>query len=165
MIDLYNMENQIENTDYLEIVKKRVKENEGRKNIVYTDTEGYLTVGIGYKLPKDSDLKEGDYVDDAFIDDKFNLTFNNAVEGAKRLTKGFNLKEEAFGVVTEMVFQMGETGVSGFTETLKYLKNNEYKKASEEMLRGKKDGTVSKWAQQTPNRAIPLSNIIASLEE
>ena len=62
------MENQIENTDYLEqVVKKRVKEKEGRRNIVYTDTEGYLTVGIGYKLPKDSDLKEGDYVDDALL--------------------------------------------------------------------------------------------------
>lgn len=159
------MDEQNTNTDYLEVVKNRVKRHEGRKNIVYEDTEGYLTVGIGYKLPKDSGLKLGDYVDDKFIDDKFNLTFNEAVAGAKRLTKGFNLKEEAFGVVAEMVFQMGEEGVSKFSKTLNYLKNNEYKKASEEMLKGKTEGTVSKWAMQTKSRATTLSNIIASLEE
>ena len=160
------MENQTENTDYLEqVVKKRVAQNEGRRNDVYIDTEGHLTVGIGYKLPKDSGLKKGDFVDDAFIDEKFNLTFNDAVAGARRLTKDFYLRDEAFGVVVEMVFQMGTKGVSKFTKTLDYLKNNEYKKASEEMLKGSEDGTVSKWAQQTPNRAIPLSNIIASLEE
>ena len=149
----------------MEAVKERVKEHEGRKNKVYRDSEGYLTVGIGYKLPKNSPLKEHDYVDDAFVDSKFEETFTEAAKGAKRLLKDTAIRPEAFGVLTEMVFQMGTTQMSGWTNTINYLKKGEYKKASEEILKGKTEGTVSKWSLQTPNRAYALSKILADLED
>ena len=147
----------------MDAVKERIKDHEGRKNKVYKDSLGNLTVGIGYKLPKNSPLKEHDYVDDAFVDSKFEETFMEAAEGAKRLLKGATIRPEAFGVLTEMVFKMGTTKISGWTNTLNYLKNGEYIKASEEILKGKTEGTASKWSLQTPRRAFALSKILADL--
>jgi lysozyme len=48
------------------------------------------------------------------------------------------------------------SGLLGFRKTLNYIKNRDYKQAATEMLN-------SKWAKQTPNRAIELSQIVASL--
>lgn len=42
-------------------------------------------------------------------------------------------------------------------KTISHLENKRYGKASVEML-------DSRWAKQTPNRAIELSNIIKNLE-
>ena len=59
-------------------------------------------------------------------------------------------------VIYEMCYQMGVTGVSKFKKTLAYLENEEFKKASIEML-------DSRWARQTPNRARKLSNIVKNV--
>ena len=48
---------------------------------------------------------------------------------------------------------MGVSGFSKFKKTIKYLADQQYSKASKEML-------DSRWARQTPNRAIKLSNIV-----
>ena len=49
-----------------------------------------------------------------------------------------------------------ELDFSKFRKTLSYLKRHEWEEASVEML-------DSRWARQTPNRAVELSNIIKSL--
>ena len=51
---------------------------------------------------------------------------------------------------------MGVSGFSKFKKTIKYLADKNYDKASKEML-------DSRWARQTPNRAIRLSNIVKAL--
>ena len=153
------------NHPHMEQVKKRIIKNEGRENKVYKDTLGHLTTGIGYKLPKNSELKENDYVTNEFIDEKFKETFLTAAQGAKRLLNGATVKPEAFGVLTEMVFQMGEQGVSGFPSMLKHLKEGNTTEAAAEMLRGTKKGTASDWSLQTPKRAIELYNIMVNLKD
>ena len=60
-------------------------------------------------------------------------------------------------VVVEMCYQLGVSGFSKFKKTIDHLENKRYGKASAEML-------DSKWARQTPNRALELSNIIKNLE-
>ena len=52
-----------------------------------------------------------------------------------------------------MSYQMGVSGVARFKKTIQYLADSQYEKASKEML-------DSRWARQTPNRAIELSNIV-----
>lgn len=155
----------IRNNAHMEAVKKRIIKNEGRRNTVYRDTEGYLTVGIGYKLPKNSGLKEHDYVDDSFIEDKFNMSFKTALNGAYKLVEGHNVKPEAFGVLVEMIYQMGASNVAQWTKTLNHIRNGEYYKASNEMLTGSKEGTPSKWSLQTPARAFELAQIMGNLED
>ena len=152
------------NDPHMEHVKKRIEKHEGRKNQVYKDTLGHLTTGIGYKLPKDSSLKENDYVTNEFVDEKFKETFLTAAQGAKRLLNGASVPVEAFGILTEMVFQMGEQGVSGFPSMLKHLKAGNTTEAANEMLRGKGAGTASDWSKQTPERAIDLYNIMVNLK-
>ena len=152
------------NDPHMEHVKKRIEKHEGRKNQVYKDTLGHLTTGIGYKLPKDSSLKENDYVTNEFVNEKFKETFLTAAQGAKRLLNGASVPVEAFGILTEMVFQMGEQGVSGFPSMLKHLKAGNTTEAANEMLRGKGAGTASDWSKQTPERAIDLYNIMVNLK-
>ena len=66
-------------------------------------------------------------------------------------------EDEVKNVVVEMSYQLGVSGFSMFRKTIDHLENKRYGKAAAEML-------DSKWAKQTPNRAIELSNIIKNLE-
>mgnify|MGYP003153984672 CR=1 FL=1 len=56
-----------------------------------------------------------------------------------------------------MCFQLGVSGFSKFKKTIDHLENNRYGKASAEML-------DSRWAIQTPNRAIEISNLVKAQE-
>ena len=77
--------------------------------------------------------------------------FKSALISAQKLLKNKPVPVEVLGVITDMVFQMGETGVSKFEKTLEHLNNGDYKLAS-------------KWATQTEGRAIDLSEIIANIK-
>ena len=106
-----------------------------------------------------------EYSNEEEIETFFQQDFKKAQDGALRLLNGAVVKPEAYGILTEMVYQMGEKGVGNFKKTLDFLKAGEYKKASEEMLKGASEGTVSNWALQTPDRAYEASNIILSLQD
>jgi lysozyme len=82
----------------------------------------------------------------------------NAIEGAERLLKDCHILDSlAREIVIEMVFQLGETGVSKFKNMLKALEEGpDYKTAATEML-------DSRWAKQTPNRAKEMSGHMRSL--
>ncbi|RAZ53787.1 lysozyme, partial [Campylobacter hyointestinalis subsp. lawsonii] len=64
-----------------------------------------------------------------------------------------NSPKEVQEVVIEMAYQMGVGGVLKFKNTLNFIKENDYKNASSNMMK-------SLWAKQTPNRAKKLANII-----
>lgn len=61
-----------------------------------------------------------------------------------------DLPVKAKGIICEMIFQMGFAGVSKFKNMIKYLKEENYPDAANEMMR-------SRWYKQTPNRARSLS--------
>ena len=153
------------NGEHMDIARKFIKKHEGRENKVYKDTEGHLTTGIGYKLPKDSPLKENEYVSNEFVDNKFEETFMSAAQGAKRILKGVPIKPEAFAYLTALVFQMGTTEISSWSNTLGALKDGDYMKASNEMLKGRAEGTASKWSLQTPRRAFDTASEVAKLSD
>jgi len=58
-------------------------------------------------------------------------------------------------VLIEMVFQLGVGGVSKFKKMWSALQEQDYNKASIEML-------DSRWAKQTPSRANSLASIMRS---
>jgi lysozyme len=64
--------------------------------------------------------------------------------------------EEIQNVLVEMAYQMGVNGLLKFKNTLKYCKARDYKNMAEEMLK-------SKWAEQTPERAKELSEIVKGI--
>jgi len=134
-----------------------VKKHEGYRNKVYLDTLGKRTVGVGHLCVEDF------WEDDKEYEEKFLMTIlehdlQTAIKGAERLLKGCHILDSlAKEIIIEMVFQLGETGVSKFKNMLKALEEGpDYQTAAIEML-------DSKWAKQTPNRAAGMSADMAGL--
>jgi lysozyme len=66
-----------------------------------------------------------------------------------------DLPTTAQHTLTEMVFQLGKSGVKNFRNMWKNLQNRNFEGASLEML-------DSKWNRQTPNRCKKLSDQMKS---
>ena len=133
-----------------------LKNDEGYRNKVYKCSQGYPTVGIGHKLVPSDNIKEGDTISDERVKQLFANDVGKAVAGAKRIfgNETWNkLSLDKQRVFVNMVFQMGEGGVSKFDKVINAVKRNDFNEASKEMLN-------SLWAKQTPNRAHRLANRI-----
>jgi len=152
-IDLYNME--IKDNTHMIAVAKRIKKHEGFRVNVYDDHLGNKTGGYGHLMLQGETEPEGGYTKQ-YWEGVFDKDFNTAINGAISLVSK-DVPPEVMGVMTEMVFQLGTTGVSKFSKTLEHIKNKDYHKASKEML-------DSKWATQTKERAVFLSNIMSNIE-
>ena len=143
----------------MESLEERVKKHEGFRNTVYRDTLDKRTVGYGHLCVEDF-WKDNKEYDEEFLTSILKDDLKNAVEGAERLLKNCSiLHNQAKEIIIEMVFQLGETGVSKFKNMLKALElegGPDYEVASIEML-------DSRWAKQTPNRAKELSNIMGGI--
>ena len=134
-----------------------VKKHEGYRNKVYLDTLGKRTVGVGHLCVEDFWEDDKEY-DEEFLMNILKDDLKNAIEGAERLLKDCPVLDDlAKEIIIEMVFQLGETGVSKFKNMLKALEDGpDYQTAAIEML-------DSKWAKQTPNRAASMSAEMAGL--
>ena len=134
-----------------------VKKHEGYRNKVYLDTLGKRTVGVGHLCVEDFWEDDKEY-DEEFLMNILKDDLKNAIEGAERLLKDCPVLDDlAKEIIIEMVFQLGETGVSKFKNMLKALEEGpDYQTAAIEML-------DSRWAKQTPNRAQNMSAEMAAL--
>ena len=141
----------------MESVKNRIKTHEGFRSKVYKDTLNKRTVGYGHLCVEDWWEDDKEYTQ-AELERIFDKDFDKAKEGASKLYEGCEINDTAKGVIIEMVFQLGTTGVSKFKNMWKALKETppNYSVAKIEML-------DSRWAKQTPNRAKELSNTIGEI--
>jgi len=140
-------------------VAERIKKHEGFRlfpyKLEYKEKEGkyvqenFSTAGFGHKIQPNEeipDTKEG-------WEKVFNNDLEMAVKATEKLVDSSKVNPVVFGVLTEMVFQMGATGVNKFKNTLFHINNGDYEKASKEMLK-------SKWAKQTEQRAVTLADLV-----
>ena len=129
---------------------KRIKHHEGYRPEVYNCSEGYPTIGIGFTI---KDLYLDEDIADMILDRKL-------IKLIKRVRDKFDwlddVPHEVQGVLVEMAYQMGLSGVCKFKNALKYMEHQNWERAADEML-------MSRWHKQTPNRCKELSNIIRSL--
>ena len=129
---------------------KRIKHHEGYRPKVYQCTMGYDTIGIGFAI---KDLYLDEDIADMILERKL-------LKLIKRVRSKFDwldsVPREVQGVLVEMSYQMGLSGVSKFKKALHAMQMFQWKLAATELL-------DSRWAKQTPNRAKELSNIIRSL--
>ena len=134
-----------------------VKKHEGYRNKVYLDTLGKRTVGVGHLCVEDFWEDNKEYSEEMLMN-ILKDDLKNAIEGAERLLKDCRILDSlAKEIIIEMVFQLGETGVSKFKNMLKALKEGpDYQTAAIEML-------DSRWAKQTPGRAEAMSSEMAAL--
>ena len=129
---------------------KRIKHHEGFRSRVYKCTEGFDTIGYGFAI-KDLEMDE---------DIAEEILLRKVEKLIKRVRTKFDwldsVPREVQGVLVEMSYQMGLSGVSKFKKALHAMQMFQWKLAATELL-------DSRWAKQTPNRAKELSDIIRSL--
>lgn len=125
---------------------------EGYKEKVYHDTEGYPTIAGGIKIgPKGAALSNytftvprvvGDVWKQYMIDTK-TAEMKKRPDIAKALLKCNDARAD---ILYSMAYQMGVAGLDYFKTTLRLIAEEQYAKAGEAMLN-------SLWAKQTPERA------------
>jgi GH24 family phage-related lysozyme (muramidase) len=136
-----------------EDVKSRIKKHEGFIAKVYLDSLGKQTIGYGHLLTEDDDFVEGVIYDKDILEALFDKDFNKAKQGMEELIGTLDIAMAAKGIIIEMIFQLGKTGVSKFKNMFAALNEFDYTRAAEEMLN-------SAWYRQTPSRCEELSNLM-----
>jgi lysozyme len=125
----------------------QLEEHEGFRSSAYTDSEGWLTIGIGRLI----DSRKGGGISKA----EARVLLLNDVERATAQVRDAlpwwaDLDDVRQNVLVEMAFQLGIAGLLGFKNTLARVKAGRWEDAAFGMLH-------SKWARQTPKRAVKLA--------
>jgi lysozyme len=151
-------------------IKDRVVKHEGSKPFKYLDSKQIPTIGVGFNLTRGdatAQLKKVGANPEKVKSGKSPLTqeqitallftdLKQAKANAQDLVPNMEaLPTQVQGVLTEMVFNLGKTGLSEFKNFLAHIKQRDFDAASEEMLR-------SAWAKQVGDRAKTLAAVIKS---
>ena len=126
---------------------KQLRDEEGEVLHAYTDSEGWLTLGVGRLIDK---RKGGGITSE----ESAYLLNNDINKFSAQLDKSLpwwrELDEARQAVLLGMAFQMGTAGLLGFKNTLAMVKAKDYEGAAKGMMQ-------SLWAKQTPARAKRMS--------
>ena len=134
----------------LDIAAKQLVIDEGRKKFPYHCSAGKLTVGVGRNL-EDRGLRE----------DEIDLMLSNDIDEAEGIARKLipnyqKLSEERKAVVINMAFNLGETRLSQFKQTLTAINEGRYADAATGMRN-------SLWYKQVGARAERLATIMGKL--
>ena len=138
-----------------EEVKERIKKHEGFVNKIYLDSLGKATIGYGHLITPNDNFEEGVEYSKELLDEVFNRDFLIAKRNADELLQDISIVENAHGIIIEMVFQLGKTGVSKFKKMFTALSVGDYNEAANQML-------DSQWRKQTPKRCEELAEQMRS---
>lgn len=138
-----------------EDIKERIKKHEGFVNKIYLDSLGKATIGYGHLITPSDNFKEGVEYSKELLDEVFNRDFLIAKRDADELLKDISIVEKAYGIIIEMIFQLGKTGVSKFKKMFAALSIQDYNEAANQML-------DSQWRKQTPKRCEELAEQMRS---
>ena len=125
-------------------LSSQLSTDEGRKSMIYTDTVGKVSGGVGRNL-----------TDNGFSQDEIDLMLSNdiakATSTARSLVPGFDqIDDVRQEVIANMAFNLGYTRLSGFKMFLAAVNSSSWDDAATQML-------SSKWASQVGARATRLS--------
>lgn len=125
----------------------QLRRHEGEVLHAYQDHLGFWTIGVGRLIDKrkgggiskeESEMLLKNDIDEVMFELNNRLPWYNALNDARK------------AVLMNMAFQLGITGLMGFSKTLSLIEAGDYAQAADQMLR-------SKWASQTPNRAYEMA--------
>lgn len=127
--------------------------DEGFRSTVYRDSEGYWTVGFGICVD-DRVAGAGLTEDEArsILNKRVRRTYFDIHRAIPYID---DLPEPVQRAMVNMAYQLGVKGLLQFKKMLLALDVRDYAMAAEEAL-------DSKWAQQTPNRAKRIADLIRS---
>ena len=134
-------------------LRKQLEIDEGVKYEVYLDHLNKKTFGIGHLvLDKDpeSKMEVGDPVSERRVEEAFDKDIQSVIDDCQRLYSNFNaMPEECKQITANMMFNMGLPKMKAFKKMNAAIEDEDYLKASEEMI-------DSKWYRTVPNRADRL---------
>ena len=131
---------------------EQLRRDEGEELHAYTDSLGYLTIGVGRLIDK---RKGGGITAEESAYLLANDIKRKTDEVLKALPWASKLDPVRFAALVNMAFQLGIAGLLGFKTTLSLIQCGNYAKAAENM-------TLSKWNTQTPARCERLAKQIAT---
>ena len=135
-------------TTLVENLSKQLTVDEGNSSQVYKDSLGLWTIGIG-RLVDPSIPGSGLRPEE--IQYLFANDLQDRIESLSTKLPWMKLLDEARqGVLLNMSFQLGVTGLLKFKNTLELVRTGKYVEAATAMLQ-------SLWAKQTPKRAGRLA--------
>ena len=139
----------------MEEVKQRVKEHEGFRDTVYSDSLGFATIGYGHLVLPTDNFVEGVAYPKEQLEAVFDNDFQIALTSAEELLEEIEVPETIKGVICEMCFQLGKPRVMKFKRMWEGLEAGDYSKAADEMI-------DSNWHKQTTARCESLAELVRS---
>jgi GH24 family phage-related lysozyme (muramidase) len=132
-------------------VKDRIRDHEGFSIKPYVDTLGYTTGGVGHKILPSEEIPT---TEKGWLK-LYDQDFEKAVAAADEITPD-DIHPTAFGIITEMIFQLGKQGCMNFKKMHKAIAEKDHVEASMQML-------DSKWRTQTKARCESLAELMRSI--
>ncbi len=130
--------------NYLALCKK-IKKNEGYKNVSYLDQLGYPTIGYGHLIKKNEKKLFKKKYSKQYLNKIFIHDLNNAIIDFKKNYNPNKIPNHIQEILIEMIFQLGIKNVLKFKKFNFHLRQKKYYLAALEML-------DSRWYLQTPKR-------------
>ena len=148
---------------------KHIKDREGYSNLVYLDSLGKPTVGIGHLLSKEE--KElypvGAKLEESMIQEWFMDDITECLQACDKQCVILSTKDNEFRIaLTSVNFQLGTKWFSKFPKTWKALCHKKYDTAiAEIMYKVPGEDEHSDWYKQTPTRVKDFTQAIEKLKE
>lgn len=123
---------------------------EGTSLVVYRDSLGYPTVGVGHLVLPEDDLKVGDVITQERCNELFDTDFAHAKESALDLISNpDSLPDIVMEMVTDNVFQMGKVGFSKFVRTINAIERQAWDEVADNL-------EDSLWYKQSGRRSLDI---------
>jgi lysozyme len=143
------------NNENLQKLIAELRRDEDVRYVVYKDSVGIDTTGVGHNL-KSKPLPAGwkyplnDVQVDSLLDDDLEDVFHDLDRNLPWWTDMNDVRQR---VLANMCFNLGITKLLGFRNTLVYMRQGKYSQAADGML-------ASAWASQVKGRATRLADMM-----
>ena len=135
-----------------DLVAADLRSDEGWRESVYQDHLGFWTIGYGFLVDARKQGRIPKEVADYWLAheiDRVDTRLSNALPWYE------SAPEPIQRALMNMGYQLGVSGLLRFRRTLSLIEAGKYEDAADEALR-------SRWADQTPNRAKRVTDLIRS---
>lgn len=148
---------------------EHIKLREGYKDVVYLDTLGKPTGGIGHLLTsKEKELYPVDSkLDESLIRDWYEQDIQKALDACNHQCKILNIHDVDFKIaLTSVNFQLGTRWNKKFPSAWHALCHRDYDEAIDQiMYANKEEERYSRWYTQTPVRVKDFIEAIKNIKE
>jgi len=135
----------------LQVVRETLKQDEGEVLHAYQDHLGYWTIGYGRLIDK----RRGGGITQREAEFLLDSDISRVVDQLATRTDFLSHPEGVQHALINMAFQLGVNGLMSFRKMWGHLDLREYEAAADEALN-------SRWAQQTPERAKRVTDMMRS---